>query len=449
MSKPANLRSQLLIFLLHGRAIVLDHQVQLRRFLDQYRLESHQLFARVEEPVALIADAETSYADYFRLLWPGLPAIKVGRLQIPFGFSRYSRALLAFDRESFLALAQDAWGWEPENPHDLAALTDSPGLWGTYNAILHLDLGNPDVVGPKVPSPVRLEMYALPPQRISADSLELVALPLVDIRWFWQHTYPANLPSIENWPAFFESLRTQLPGHGSLGAFAFPENLLELTCETLPDIALQTTTVPIVRLLDAAAHSLGIRGFVNNREGSNPRWGFAYPPASIQKFNQLVKDANSKIAGGKPGSAANYGYLKIHGRRVTDGVEVNRRDSAVSSHAMPDGANSIFTRSLYTSYKVDPTNSEEAAYFENVSQWIAKTQNECKGDGFYLTFGGPGPLFDDFDALCGLDYIEQVFDHEGEATWISHYVGLPSGWQPQPPQLARFREVHALVNAPG
>jgi hypothetical protein len=43
-----------------------------------------------------------------------------------------------------------------------------------------------------------------------------------------------------------------------------------------------------------------------------------------------------------------------------------------------------------------------------------------------LTFGGPGPFVDYIDALCGLDYIEQVFDHEGEATWISHYVGLPS-----------------------
>jgi hypothetical protein len=431
MSEPSSSPTQSPNLLLHGRSIVLDQQAQLRRFLDRYHLETHHFFSRYEDPVALFADSETSYADYFRVLWPSLPSIKVGTLQTPLGFSRYSRALFVLDRENFLAITHDAWGWEPENPNDVASITDAPGLWGTANAILHLELRAADVVGRVGSLPIRFEMYALPPMRISADSLDLIALPLVDLRWFWQHNYPTSQPSIESWPAFFESLRTQLPGYGSLGPFSFPDNFLELTCETLLDIALQTTTVPIVRLLDAAAHTLGMRGFLNNREWSNPRWGFAYPPASIQKFSQLVKDADFKIAGGKPGSAANYGYLKIHGRRVTDGVEGNRRDSAVSSHALPDGANSIFTRSLYSTYKVDPTNSEEAAYFDTVSQWIAKTQSECKGDGVCLTFGGPGLLFEDFDALCGLDYIEQVFDHEGEATWISHFVGLPSGWQPQ------------------
>jgi hypothetical protein len=346
MSEPSSSPTQFPNLHLHGRSIVLDQQAQIRRFLDQYHLETRHFFSRREDPVAVFADAATSYADYFRVLWPGLPSIKVGTFQIPLGFSRYSRALLAFDRQSFLAIARDAWGWEPANPNDFTSIKDTPGLWGTENAILHLELRDTDVVGSTGSMPVRFELYALPPMRISADSLDLIALPLVDIRWFWQHAYPTIQPSIESWPSFFESLRTQLPGYSSLGPFSFPVNFLELTCETVPDIALQTTTVPIVRLLDAAAHTLVMRGFLNNREGSNRRWGFSYAPASMQKFYQLVKDADFKIGGGNPGSAANYGYLKIHGRRVTGGVEVNRRDSAVSSHALPDGANSIFSRSL-------------------------------------------------------------------------------------------------------
>lgn len=125
-------------------------------------------------------------------------------------------------------------------------------VWGTENAIVHLELRDADVSGPVASSPIRFEMYALPPMRISADSLDLIALPLVDIRWFWQHTYPTSQTSIESWRAFFESLHIQLPGYSSLGVLSFPENFLEFTCETLPDIALQTTTVPVVRLLDAS-----------------------------------------------------------------------------------------------------------------------------------------------------------------------------------------------------
>jgi hypothetical protein len=53
---------------------------------------------------------------------------------------------LALDRESFLAIAQDAWGWEPENPNDVGTIKDAPGLWGTRNAILHLELRDADVV---------------------------------------------------------------------------------------------------------------------------------------------------------------------------------------------------------------------------------------------------------------------------------------------------------------
>lgn len=65
-------------------------------------------------------------------------------------------------------------------------------VWGTENAVLHLELRDGDVVGPSGSSPVRFEMYALPPMRISTDSLDLIALPLVDIRWFWQHAYPSR-----------------------------------------------------------------------------------------------------------------------------------------------------------------------------------------------------------------------------------------------------------------
>lgn len=180
MSEPSSLPSQFADLFLHGRSIVLDHQAQIRRFLDQYHLETHHFFSRVEDPVAVFADAKTSYADYFRLFWPGLPSIKVGTFQIRLGFSRYSRALFALDRESFLALAHDAWGWEPENPNDAASIVDAPGLWGTENAILHLELRDADVVGPAGKSAVRFEMHALPPMRISADSLDLIALPLVD-----------------------------------------------------------------------------------------------------------------------------------------------------------------------------------------------------------------------------------------------------------------------------
>jgi hypothetical protein len=124
----------------------LDQQAQIRRFLDRYHLETHYFFSRHNDPVAAFADAETSYADYFRVLWPGLPSIKVGTFQIPLGFSRYCRALFALDRESFLAIAQDAWGWEPENPNDVGTIKDAPGLWGTRNAILHLELRDADVV---------------------------------------------------------------------------------------------------------------------------------------------------------------------------------------------------------------------------------------------------------------------------------------------------------------
>jgi hypothetical protein len=134
MSESTSSPTQSANLLLHGRSIVWDQQAQIRRFLDQYHLETHHFFSRHEDLVALFADAETSYADYFRLLWPGLPSIKVGTLQMPLGFSRYSRALLALDRESFLAITHDAWGWEPENPNDVTSITDAPGLWGTQNA---------------------------------------------------------------------------------------------------------------------------------------------------------------------------------------------------------------------------------------------------------------------------------------------------------------------------
>lgn len=32
-------------------------------------------------------------------------------------------------------------------------------------------------------------MYALPPFRITSESFELVALSLLDIRWFWQQSF--------------------------------------------------------------------------------------------------------------------------------------------------------------------------------------------------------------------------------------------------------------------
>ena len=98
MSEPSSLPTQSPNLLLHGRSIVLDQQAQLRRFLDQYHLETHHFFSRHEDPVAVFADAETSHADYFRVLWPGLPSVKVGTLQLPLGFSRYCRALFSLDR---------------------------------------------------------------------------------------------------------------------------------------------------------------------------------------------------------------------------------------------------------------------------------------------------------------------------------------------------------------
>lgn len=126
MSDPSSLPSQFANVLLHGRSIILDQQAQVRRFLDQYHLETHLFFSKHEDPVAMFADAETSNADYFRVLWPSLPSSKVGTIQIPLGFSRYSRSLFALDRESFLALAHDAWGWIPENSNDVASIMDAP-----------------------------------------------------------------------------------------------------------------------------------------------------------------------------------------------------------------------------------------------------------------------------------------------------------------------------------
>lgn len=91
MSEPSSLPTQSANLLLHGRSIVLDQQAQIRSFLDQFHLETHHFFSRHEDPVAVFADAESGYADYFRLLWPSLPSIQVGTLQIPLGLSRCFR----------------------------------------------------------------------------------------------------------------------------------------------------------------------------------------------------------------------------------------------------------------------------------------------------------------------------------------------------------------------
>jgi hypothetical protein len=69
MSELSSSPFQLANPLLNGRSIVFDQQSAVRRFLEQYHLETYHFFSRHEDPVAVFANAEISYADYFRLHW--------------------------------------------------------------------------------------------------------------------------------------------------------------------------------------------------------------------------------------------------------------------------------------------------------------------------------------------------------------------------------------------
>jgi hypothetical protein len=61
MTEQSNQPAETARILLNSRSIVLDQQAQMRRFLDDYRLETHHLFSRLEEAVAVFADPETGY----------------------------------------------------------------------------------------------------------------------------------------------------------------------------------------------------------------------------------------------------------------------------------------------------------------------------------------------------------------------------------------------------
>lgn len=404
--------------------IAFDHQCELQNFLADYLPPVDSFFCRETNPVSVFTSVSDPQADLFSNLWPELPPLKLGSLQWPVGVSRYARALFAIDYPSLIAIAKEAWRYEPETEEDENGnsrekpITDSPDLWGTDSKPLTVKLnGNYEVT---------LDMYALPPMRITAGRLDLVLLPLVDKRWFWVNRNWTATPTISSWKSMIDSLCSEL-GRGDDAPDEIDAG------DTQPDLAFDTQVTPVTRLLDAAAFSTQQRIIVDGSGKLN-----FVPSLEFDGLQQRMigsESDNRIIAGGKAGKAAMPGYLSARGRRITDyypGCE----KSVLAEKAIDEG-DATLKRSLYVSYFAQwDTNSSGTAVvnedsldsFKTILGKFADDYPNFVGHGHWYCFAGiPNWIqsgHDDYFEVC-------TIDRQGSPTLISRVVGLPVGWYPQ------------------
>lgn len=207
---------------LHGQAFLFDSKSHLRRFL----IDFHPILRTQINPSPLLdrpgfhdpSESELSKIE----LWPNSYLRSFNSWYHPFGFSRHGYFLVLVDLPGFVKLAQEAWGWAPEPQNTLTLIADAPDVWGITNSPILLDIDEAAGGECETGQSRQFQMYALPPIRITTESLELVALPLVDVRWFWQHTYATSQPSIERWSHFSKTCEFSYHCKKVWGRFHFP-----------------------------------------------------------------------------------------------------------------------------------------------------------------------------------------------------------------------------------
>lgn len=224
-----------------GQPVVLDWtgnlQSRLETFWQQSRWPLRQ--TSIGSPLAhsLFPEAPDRI---FESPYPLLPKPVLNELIIPTGAARYSSALILMDEASYWQLHGSDSSGTPEDATNASPLP------------LRFEYGG---------SVIERQMYALTPFVIDASGADLLAVPLVDRRYFWLNDLRRwNVAGDQTWAQLFDQISGMISAdieHPEIAAsYLIPD------AETY-----RTEGLSIAHLLDAAALSVGLRAVYTDAGG--------------------------------------------------------------------------------------------------------------------------------------------------------------------------------------
>lgn len=282
-----------------GEPVLVDCDGEAKQMIDAY-LRLEYPFPRPERNFGWQqAEVHRRLSDEY----PELPTLKVGQFLYPANPSDYGRGLFLVDWPTLAKIAETAWdSTSPETPIPETA----PEEWGKSRNVVELKF-RPETDDPTLV----LEVYCLAPRKIYTDSVDLWLLPVVDRRYDWQsnswgesEAEDPNAP-FTVWSQLFSAARQKLGIWVETGP-TYTEYLG-------PDKCLSQKDVPILRALEAAAWSFGMRpvfDYYNQITFQTPEDAEAL----------LAQNRNKKpfLLGGDSGKCNLLNKIEFRGRRADD-----------------------------------------------------------------------------------------------------------------------------------
>lgn len=388
--------------------ILVDHQMQLRKFMAERIPPESVLFSRRPQGPRANALSEINSTQYLESPYPELPPVKVGEYQAPNGMARYSRALYAVDWQTMRKIAERVWDWEAplNDPEDEnsgeAPITDVPENWGesmaTSSRGLYLYIRDGE-------NEFRANMRPLAPYRITGSGIDLWLLPLVDHRFFALDKVLIR-GSLEQYPQLSQDagsvtgivLTKQHPSHDFVTSshediFGFD---FRFTDDALPDSLLLT--------LDAAILSIGYRWVYS--PVLHTSHAQSYSEAETARESRLLVDSDRLTSGGMAGRFRIPETLNVY---CLESGEIVKKTAAFTNPTVAPGISSapIFdTLDVVSTWEHDPN---DTAATDNFTSAVAGyIEGWANSGGQYCYLGVPS--VQDTDADARYDLVLNGFD---------------------------------------
>ncbi len=389
--------------------VLVDYNEEIQAWIDKY-FHEFRAFEKTEILDSNFSGQPYSKGDYFRLNLPELPKIEIGQLQWPcVGASRFARALFLVDKHALRTILAAAWGTGVDDG-------TIPNDWNQqYNVPVPVLFPALEPTTSGGTPPITIAMFCLLPTRISND---VWLLPLVDNRYYANYRralFETGRPD-KKWSELFSAINLQVPQFDITFAGGTPYEA------TNPDIAVQTSTVPIQNIIDSACFSVGDRPVVLMNSVIDGKIKVVCEPvaAAIVKKTTLLE--KPKITGGVSPNANKPSSITVATRFSPDYFcgtdETYSYFSGIPSSVGPGnwyrGAK-LFAKSLFNVISIDGSTFGYKDAFEDYVDSIAEKISAWSLDEYDITLPGYVELvpsgFDDlitYDSQKGVTLVRSL-----------------------------------------